>query len=334
MRTLNNLIITIYITVQLSTFIGIADAQILIDSVIAVVNKQAITQSELVNEFRINAIIDKPLTHEPIEEEKREVLQHIINRKFVLHEADRIGIKEADRKRQIAERISTMQDKYSSIKEFSQVLQKHEIEIQALEKWVYDLIIYDDYYRLKFVNSVNRKEIDNLAPQYFETNKKQFITPATVTFRAILVSIPKDSSDSEKQSLKMLADKISLRLKQGDTFSELSQSYKSNKVVSFNSLTLDIDTPLGAIVSQSKPNELKGPIASPEGYHIVELIKKTPSRQKQYSEVKDEIAILIRNNLAETSFKKWLSQKKEDEPWYTLDDALRRVSGISIQPKK
>lgn len=335
MRTLNKLkIIKLYVILFLPTLGGIAYAQILIDSVIAVVNKQAITQSELVNEFRINAIIEKHLPTEPNEDEKRTQLNRIIDRKFVLQDAERIGITDTDRKQQISERIAAMQEEYASQEVFSQELQKHDIEIRALEKWVHDQIVYDDYYRLKFVNSVSRKEIEELAPQYFETNKKRFIAPATVTIRSVLVSVPKDISNMEKQSLKTLSEDISLHFKQGDTYAKVSQKYKPNPSVSFATLTLNSDTPLGEIVSQMKPNDHMGPITVPEGFRIVELVKKKPSRQKQYSEVKDEIAILIRNSKAETAFKKWLIKQKEDDPWYILDDALRHVSVSNIKTKE
>lgn len=335
MKTQNHIIIlAVYITILMTITTVIVEAQILIDSVIAVVNKQAITQSELVNEFRINAIIDKHLISEPSDDEKRTQLNHIIDRKFVLQEAERIGITDTDRKQQISERIAAIQKEYTSKREFSQVLQKQDIEIQALEKWVYDHIIYDEYYRLKFVNSINRKEIEELAPQYFETNKKHFIAPATVTIRSILVSVPKDSSDIEKRSLKTLSEDISLHLKQGNTYAEVSQKYKPNPSLSFATLTLNSDTPLGEIVSQMKPNDHMGPIPVPEGLRIVELVKKRPSRQKQYSEVKDEIAALIRNSRAETAFKKWLIKQKENDPWYILDDALRHVSVTNIKTKE
>ena len=335
MTTQNHtIILAVYITILMAITTVIAEAQVLIDSVIAVVKKQAITQSELVNEFRINAIIDKHVTSEPSDNEKRTQLNHIIDRKFILQEAERIGITDTDRKQQIAERIAALQEEYTSEKEFNQVLQKQDIEIQALEKWVYDHIIYDEYYRIKFVNSVNRKEIEELAPQYFETNKKHFIAPATVTIRSVLVSVPKGSSVIQKQSLKTLSEDITFRFKQGDTYAEVSQNYKSYPSLTFNTLTLNADSPLGEIVSQMKPNDHMGPILVAEGFRIVELVKKTPSRQKQYSEVRDEIAILIRNNIAETSFKAWLIRQKKDVPWYILDDALNRVSVMNIKTDK
>ena len=329
MKTQNHtIILAVYITILITLTTVIAEAQVLIDSVIAVVNKQAITQSELVNEFRINAIIDKNPISEPSDNEKRTQLNHLIDRKFILQEAERIGITDTDRKQQISERIAAIQEEYTSKSEFRQALQKQDIEIQALEKWVYDHVIFDEYYRLKFVNAVNRKEIEELAPQYFETNKKHFIAPATVTIRSVLVSVPEGSSDIHKRSLKTLAEDITSHFKQGDTYAEVSQNYKSNPSLTFNTLTLNADSPLGEIVWQMKPDKHIGPIPVPEGFRIVELVKKTPPRQKQYSEVRDEIAILIRNNIAETSFKKWLVKQREDDPWYILDDALNRVSEI------
>ena len=325
---------TKYITFLLFLFVGNADAQVLIDSVIAVVNGQAITQSELVNEFRIEAIIDKPLSREPTAAEKQKYLDRIISRRFVLLAAEKIGITAVDHKKQIAEQIATIRAKFPSDAAFHKFLQEQEVEIEALEKWVSDRLIYDDYFRRNFVSKVDSKEIDELAPQYFEKNKAQFITAATVTFRSVVIAVPSESSAKEKQTAKRLAEQINGRLQQGETFEKVKQSYKTDPSISFNSFTLTTDTALGTIVAQLQPTERKGPLPVQEGYRIVELVKKTPARQKQYSEVKDEIAKLIRQNKAETAFKEWLTRQKADEPWYILEDALKRVSGIKIQPTK
>ena len=103
-----------YIAFLLLLFIGNVDAQILIDSVIAVVNGQAITQSELINEFRIEAITDKTLTREPTAAEKQEYLDRIIDRRFVLHAAEKLGITADDYKEQVAKQIAKMQAKFPS----------------------------------------------------------------------------------------------------------------------------------------------------------------------------------------------------------------------------
>lgn len=323
-----------YIAFLLFLFVGNANAQILIDSVIAVVDGQAITQSELVNEFRIEAMIDRPLSREPTAAEKQEYLDRIISRRLVLQAAEKIGITAVDHKKQVAERIAEIQAKFSSDVAFHNVLKKQELEIEVLEKWVYERLIYDDFFGRRFVSKVDSKEVDELAPQYFEMNKAQFIAPETVTFRSVLIAVPSDSSKKEEQSAKRLAEQINSRLQQGETFEAIKQSSKTEKSISFNSLTLNIDTRLGATVAELKPAERKGLISVPEGYRIVELVKRTPERQKQYSEVKDDIANLIRHNKAKTAFKEWLTRQKAEEPWYILEDALKRVSRIKIKSIK
>lgn len=315
-------------------FVGNVEAQILIDSVIAVVDGQAITQSELINEFRIAAIIDKPLLHEPTEEEKQKHLNLIINRKLVLQGARKIGITAVDHKKQVAEWIAEIRAKFPSNKVFQNVLLKQEIEIKALEKWVYEQVIYEAYYKRQFVNRVDNKEIDELAPQYFEANKTQFIALAKATIRSVLIIVPSDSSDEIKQAAKHLVEQINERLQNGETYEEIEQSYKTEKSISFYSEIITTDTPLGAIVAELEPTERKGPITVPEGYQIVELVKKTPSRQKEYSEVKDEIAKMLRHNKAESEFKKWLARQKDRESWFILEDALERVSRIKIDTKQ
>lgn len=325
-----------YIAFLLFLCVGNANAQILIDSVIAVVDGKAITQSEFVNEFRIEVIIGKPkpLLREPTAAEKQAYLDRIISRRLVLQAAEKIGITAVDHKKQVAERIAEIRMQFASDVAFHNVFQKQELEMEALEKWVSDKIIYDEYYTRQFVRTVDSKEIDELAPQYFEANKAQFIAPATVTFRSVLIAVTPDSSAKEKQAKKRLAEQINSRLQQGETYDAIKQSFKTEKSVRFNSLTLNIDTRLGTTVAKLKPAERKGPISVPEGYRIVELVKKTPERQKQYSEVKDDIANLIRHNKAETAFKEWLTRQKAEEPWYILEDAFKRVSGIKIESTK
>ena len=247
-----------YITFLLLLFVGNVDAQILIDSVTAVVNGQAITQSEIINEFRIEAITDKPLTREPTAAEKQEYLDRIIDRRFVLHAAEKLGITADDYKEQVAKQIAEVRAKFPSDAAFHRVLQEQELEIEALEKWVSDRLIYDAYFKRNFVNKVDSRYIDTLAPKYFEENKAQFIAPATVTFRSILVTAPSESSAKEKQVAKRLAEQINGRLQQGETFEKVKQSYKTDTSISFNLLTLTTETALGEIVAQLKPTERKG----------------------------------------------------------------------------
>ena len=323
--------IILYTTFPLLLFGWSVYPQVLFDSVIAVVNKRPITQSELVNEFRIEVIMGKPLSQEPTNAAKQAYLDRIINRKLVVQAAERIGITANAQKKKVNERITEMRVKFLTDTAFHQVLQKQEIEIESLEKWISDQSIYDEYYTRQFVRTIDSKEIDELAPQYFEANKAQFVVPATVTFRSALIVVKPNSSENEKQNANSLAEQIFARLQQGETFHFVKESLNTKKSIRFNTLTQTTDTPLGAIVANMQPDEVKGPIHDAEGYRVVEFVKKTAKRQKQYSEVKTEIANLIRQNRAKTGFKKWLTKQKSNVSWYILNNALGRISGITIQ---
>lgn len=323
--------IAFYITPLLFLFIGNVNSQILIDSVIAVVNTQPITQSDLVNEIRIEGIINKTIPNEPTETEKQNYLNRIINRKLVLQEAKHIGITAIDRKEQVNDQLTAIGETYTSNDAFSAILNNQEIEMEVIKQWIYDSIVFDEYYKLEFINSVDNREIDDLAPQYFEANKTDFIVPEMVTINSIRIVV---STENDNRIAEDLAKKIMGQLEQGDTFNTIKKDYDSNPVVSVGMETIPGNTSLGALVSELKLLEYNGPISIPDGYIIVKQIRKTPSRQRQYSEVKDEVARLIREQKAKIEYQKWLTKQKSKISWYILDEALNRVSEITIRPVK
>ena len=93
-----------------------AHAQTLIDSIIAVVNTDAITRSELENEFRIAALMQGRPDATPTTAERRAVLDTIITRKFVLQEAERRGIVVTQRDTRVAEKIAEIRAGYTLLK--------------------------------------------------------------------------------------------------------------------------------------------------------------------------------------------------------------------------
>jgi len=327
-----------YIAFLLFLFVRNVHAQTLIDSVIAAVNGEAITQSELENECRIATLIGTwergvtPNTAGPTVSEKREALDAIIARKFVLQEAERLGILLTDRSTQVTAQIAEIRSKYATETAFYTVLQKHELAIEALEKWVYDRLIYDVFFRRKFFNTVNSEEITQLAAQYFEKHKTEFIVTASVTFHALRIAVPPDASAKEKRRAEALAQQLNLRLQQGATFEAVKQTYKAEPFISLNASTLPADTPLGTIIAQLQVAERSKPLPVSYGYLIAELIKKTPARQKQYPEVKDEIVARIRQQNAKGEFDTWLTQRKSEGNWYILDDELAQFSQTKTQP--
>ena len=315
-----------YITFFLLLCIGSnTDAQVLMDSVIAVVNTDAITRSELENEFRIAAIMRKPFVEAPTAVEKRTVLEAIINRKFVLQESERIGVVLAERDVQIEGKVAEIRAGYSADADFQNVLQQYQLESEALKMWIYEQLIYDEFFRRIFFNAVNSAEVEKLAKSYYDTNSTEFVVPPTLTFNSLLIGVPEDISETEKQNLVELLQQLSAHLQQGKTFEAVRKTYETQLTLKFSVSTVDADTPLGNILSDLKTSERSQPILVTEGYQIVERIRHNPAYQKAYSEVSEEITERIRQVEAEQRFEAWLTRQKEEKTWHILEDELMRT---------
>ena len=297
-------------------------AQTLIDSIIAVVSEDAITRSELEDELRIATVFR--IRTDPISTtaEKRTVLNTIINRKFVLQEAERLGIIVTERNTQVAAKIAEISAKYASDTVFQSVLQQAQLEKEAVEAWVYDQLIYDEFFRRIFFNAVNSEKVARFAKSYYDTNSVEFIVPPTVTFKSLLIVMPKDGSEREKQTTEELVPKLNARLQQGDTFQAVYETYETQLEIKFEVLTLEVDTPLGGIVTELQVSEPSMPFSVPAGYQIVERIRNNSAYQKTYEEVSEEVTERIRQELATEQFEAWLTRRKEEETWHILDDEL------------
>lgn len=148
--------------------------QTLIDSIIAVVNEDAITRSELEDELRIATVLRIRTDTTSTLAEKRVVLNTIINRTFVLQAAERLGVVVTERDSQVAAKIAEISAKYASDIAFQSVLEQYELEKEAIEAWVYDQLIYDEFFRRIFFNAVNSEKVARLAKSYYDANSAAY----------------------------------------------------------------------------------------------------------------------------------------------------------------
>ena len=303
---------------------GNAYAQIRIDSIIAVVNEDAITRSELEDELGIATVFRIRTASRPTAAEKRAVLNTIINRKFVLQEAERLGIVVTERDSQVAAKIMEISAKYASDTTFQSVLQQSQLEKETIEAWIYDQLIYDEFFRRIFFNAVSSEKAARSAKSYYDANSAEFIVPPTVTFKSLLIVMPKTGSEREKQTAEELVQKLNERLQQDETFQAVYEAHETQLDLKFEVLTLEVDTPLGAIVAELEVSEPSMPLSVTEGYQIVERIRNNSAYQKTYEEVSEEITARIRQELANEQFEAWLTRRKEEETWHIFDDELTK----------
>ena len=308
---------------------GSTAAQTLVDSIIAVVNEDAITRSELEDEFRFAFLIGLRSDTMPTAAEKRATLGTLIDRTFVLQEAERRGIVVREGDTQIAARISEIAANTVSEIPFQSLLVQLQLEVGAVKTRVHDQRVYDEFYRRIFFNAVSSEEVARLAKAYYETNRSEFIVPPTVTLKSLRILTPKNGTTLEKQAARTLLQELNARLQRGETFQRVYEVYKTAAALTYEVLTLAVDTPMGRIVTDLQVFEPSTPIPISDGYQIVERIRNNPAYQQTYEEAREEITDRIRGQLAETAFETWLLRRKNEATWHIFDDEFEQEQNRS-----
>jgi len=251
-----------------------AAAQVLLDKIVAIVDESAITERELDN--RINLVkIDLNKANRQIPNEdvlRRQVLENLINDSLLLQEAARRGIKITDTQlNQAMQRIARQNS--ASLSEFRQRL-------------IADGLDYDDY------RETVRREMtmSTLERQYGQRNAS--ISDAEVDdFMArsgqddvdyeylishILIALPDGASPEQVSEARKKADEILSRLKQGEEFDQLANTYSAgDNALQGGDLGWRKKAEIPSLFTDSvlsmKPGEYAGPLRSASGLHIVYL---------------------------------------------------------------
>ena len=346
---LRTLRITCYISLCLAFTVipsnGLSKERTL-DYVIAVVNDQPITLRELETELIIIAIINNPLIlreqesqptfqeiRNPPNAVKRAVLESLIEQKLMLQQADDIGMLLWSWAKKVDVEIQALKSLYSSEASYLVDLKRMGLEYQEVEERVRNALIVNELTIRQFRNSIDDEQINQEAPQYFEQHRSDFIAPAQIHFRHILVrSKPDDPADLQAKA-KILAQTIASQLKRDATFQEIQEAYPDNPFLRIapEPQILPADAEDQLAIASLEINEVSQPIPTTEGYLIAQLVKTEPPRQKTYPEVSQEIRDKLIAEALQEHRKAWLAEQKVTADIRILDTELAKTP-LALSP--
>ena len=307
-----------------------------IDYVVAVVNDQAITWSELPSELVIGAFVNPsvpllpPLLKEhrnPTREDQRTVLDILIDRTLMLQEAERWGIPLARWDDKVAARIEQFKMSYPSESVFFQELKQAGIEYAELEEWLRAGLIIDSLILRKFTNNIDGEKIEQESLRHFEQYKSEYFQAARITFEYVLIPLSLDASLEEKRRVERLAEKVYLHLRNGMPTEEIQQFESGDANIKIATRTTHLDSELGSKIAALKTNRWNSPVQTPGGYLVANSHGAEKRRQKAYTEVKDEIQSMLIDKQVDEQIEKWLAKQKEIGNWHILDPALAQIEG-------
>jgi hypothetical protein len=175
------------------------------------------------------------------------------------------------------------------------------------------------------------------ARQYYQANPKEFVEPATVTLREILIEVPtvtqqgramvnvgKDDEAAKK------AEAVRARLAAGEDFatvaSEVSASpSKANGGLIGPIAAGDLSPDLQKMIQGMKPGEITQPIRAAKGYQILKLETSKQSGLRPFDSVRDLVADRVYQDRSRTEMKKFIERVRRQAIIVWKNEELRKA---------
>ena len=288
------------------------------DRIVAVVNDEVITLSELNNAFepyleRFTANYQGPDREKALSETKTTLLNRMIDNLLMEQESRKTGV--TVRNEEVTDAINDMQKQRKiSPEEFLKAMQREGITLDAYRKDIRDQLV-----RLKLIRRDIKSKVavtDEEIGEYYRKHREDYDGKEAVRIRQILLLLPKEENPAVKEKLRADADAIHKRLLNGEAFEPLSAKFSQGPAAAEGGDIGYIEK--GMIHSEvedaafSLPlNQISGVIESSVGFHIVQVVDRRGAGIKAIENVREEIREKIDREKMEKKFGEWLVELRK-----------------------
>jgi peptidyl-prolyl cis-trans isomerase SurA len=284
------------------------------DRVLAIVNNDAITLSEIQEAIAIYRHENRDRTTENPDQLVQQFLTRLIDSRLQVQEAERekIVIEEAEIDEELADRLKKMNMK--SREEFEAALKAQGIPMAAIRKRIADELrrgrIVSRKVRLRV--SVTEEEVT----QYLEANRAKLETGLAYHARHILIQPETGADDAAWENARIKADLLRSQLLEGADFAELAKQYSRDAsardggdlgTLKRGELAQDIETQILRLA----PGQISLPYRSALGYHIFRLESKETLEGEGLGRVRAQIREILFREKFDTRLDAWLREIKQ-----------------------
>jgi peptidyl-prolyl cis-trans isomerase SurA len=291
-----------------------SQASILLDRVVAVVNQEVITWSELYKSMESDA---SPQLREMKDEERRKIfkeneaayLETLINVKLQLQEAKTIGIGVSDD--ELKEGIENIKKKYGmSDSSFLDSLKKEGFTLDEYKRRLREQIVISKVVNQEIRSKIVVSEAD--IKKYLDDNKG--MNDAGEAYRISQILLKKPKGEGEKTAVEEKAAAVLQKLKEGQPFAELAKEYSEDPTAGAGgSLGLvkksQMMKEFAATVGTMKPGDVSAPFWTERGLHIIKLDEIVAPKSR--NEIMEEARTAVVNNVFADRYKAWIKGLRE-----------------------
>lgn len=280
-----------------------------LDKIVAVVNDNVITQTELnqaVNVARSQMAVENtpPPSTTAL---RKQVLKQLINNKLQVDAAQQMGIQvEEEELDKVVNRIA--KDNHLTLKEFYERIAHEGMSTQAYRKQIRESLTLQHLQQREVASriTVSPEEInDSLRTTHLETagDKEYHI-------QDILVPLSDTPSPQEIAIAKKFAEDINVRLRKGTQLNQLAKAEADS--VQENDLSwrklAEVPTAFTQPVSHMKEKDYAGPIQTSNGFHIIHLLGLRSLNEHSAKPDRRQIAQEIFQRKFEEAMQGWLAK--------------------------
>ena len=254
-----------------------------LDKIIAVVDDSIITQIELDDRIKL---ISKQLKQQgnkaPSKDAiEKQILERLIIEKIQLVLAEKTGIRVND---EMLNRViaNIARENRLSLEQFRTVLQKDGYQFADFRENIRREVTISRLRKMRVENRVNisEQEVEN----YLQQHLKGKSGSDEYRLSHILIATPEAASPKQIKTAKIKAEKLMQELQQGADFTQKAITVSNDELalkggdLGWRKMA-QLPTLFTSIVGKMSKNEIKGPLRSASGFHIIQLKAKRNKSQ-------------------------------------------------------
>jgi peptidyl-prolyl cis-trans isomerase SurA len=292
--------------VVLSAFVVLPCSAKIIDRVVALVNDDAITLSELTRETM--ARMGGAQTA-PSPEVYQQVLYGLIEQKLILREAIKLETSISDREvDQAIERIRRQSN--VSVEEIKAALGTQGIEWEEYRQQVREDIMRNQAVAIKVRSQagVTDKDLNN----YYENHIEEFLETAKVRIEQLFFPIPAGATVEQRNAVVREAEEVLARVNDGHDLSVVA--VEAGVIEEGESLDLgyfnkgDLLEPLDEAAFSIPVGSVSDVIETPRGYTIIRVVDRQEETLRTLEEVAEDITDEIYQEKVKKRFQEWIDE--------------------------
>jgi peptidyl-prolyl cis-trans isomerase SurA len=290
-----------------------AGGSVVVDRVVAVVNGEIITLSDLQREESLKKKAEAKL-------DERLLLEDMIDRKLQMAAAKRDGMEVSEK--ELSEAIADIMKRNGmDAKQFDEALAKEGLTLDQYKSELREQMTLSRTFN-KFVRSgiaINDAEVR----AFYDRNINNYSDPEEIRVRQMFFSLPDNATPAQTAAVREKAASAMARAMKGEDFTRLVQELsESENAASGGDLGFMQRGQAVPEIEEAtrglKPGEMAGPILYGGGVHVFRL-EETRKPVKAYEKVKEEITKMLYEQKMENTYRTWLQTLRSDS---TIENRL------------